>query len=179
VTRARGVAQRQGAQGLVEFALVVPLFLLLVFALITFSRLLFTYISLANGVREMARAGAVSWNWTAAPMIAAFNNTVIIAGPQTVSDTITIRTGDAACARLLDAGSACSTSTLYRCTLPLSAGTCTPALARPPQDGFVEVTVEYTFQFNPLFENRLQGITNVSFMRPTATISTTARAYVE
>ena len=43
------------AQSLVEFALVVPLFLLLVLGLIDFSRLLFTYVSLSNATREMAR----------------------------------------------------------------------------------------------------------------------------
>ena len=46
---------RGRAQSLVEFAVVVPLFLLLLFALIDFSRLLFTYVSLSNGAREMAR----------------------------------------------------------------------------------------------------------------------------
>jgi len=63
----------------------------------------------------------------------------------------------------------------------LSIATCTlsaPAFP-PPRGGFVEVQVNYTFQFNPLFQNRLAGVVDVSFMRPTALVATTTRAYVE
>ena len=31
-------------------------------------------------------------------------------------------------------------------------------LSQPPQGGFVEVQVNYTFQFAPLFQTRLQGV---------------------
>jgi hypothetical protein len=55
--------------------------------------------------------------------------------------------------------------------------TCT--LTQPSSGGFVEVQVTYSFQFNPLFQNRLAGVVDVSFMRPSAQVTTTARAYVE
>ncbi len=136
-------ARRERAQSVLEFALVVPLFLLLIFGLIDFARLLFTYASLSNGAREM--------------------------------------TADTTCARQLDTGSTTCTSgvstTYGPCGLPLQSGTC--PLGQPPQDGLVQVSVTYTFQFNPLFQNRLQGIVDVSFMRPSAVLTTTARAYVE
>src|SRR6185436_5650583 len=55
-------AMRRGerAQALYEFALVLPLFLLLMFGLIDFSRMLFSYVSIANGARELARSASVS-----------------------------------------------------------------------------------------------------------------------
>jgi Flp pilus assembly protein TadG len=181
-------ARRKLAQSVVEFALVVPLFFFLLFGLIGFARLLFTYTSLSNGAREMARVAAVSNNWTPASnatglsAITAFNNYVVIAGgTNAATDSVTVLTADATCARQLDTGSSsCSSgvSTTYGpCVLPLVSASCT--LGQPPQDGFVQVAVSYTFQFNPLFENRLSGITDVSFMRPSIVLTTTARAYAE
>jgi len=174
----RGTAQqRQSGQALVEFAFVVPLFLLLMLGLIDFSRLVFTYVSVANGAREMARVSALSINWNGPAAIDAFNSyTVVAAGQNGATDKVTVRSGDAACARLLDIGGAC-TPTAIVCAMPLSAATC--PLSPPPQHGFVEVQVAYTFQFNPLFQNRLSGVVDVSFMRPTAQVTTTARAYIE
>ena len=178
--------QRQSGQSLVEFAVVVPIFLLLVFGLIDFSRLLFTYISISNGAREMARVAAVSTpaggSWSSSSAVAAFLNfTVVAAGQNAATDSVTVRTGDRTCARTLDTGGACSAPDLptsASCSMPLSAATCT-LTAPPSRGGFVEVQVNYTFQFNPLFQNRLQGVTDASFMRPTALVTTTARAYVE
>ncbi len=46
-------------QALVEFALVIPIFFLLVFGLIDLGRAVFVYNSLAEGAREGARYGAV------------------------------------------------------------------------------------------------------------------------
>ena len=68
------------AQSMVEFAVVLPAFLLLLFALIDFGRLVFTYVSLSNGAREMARTAAISQSWNngaaaaSNASIAAFNN---------------------------------------------------------------------------------------------------------
>jgi Flp pilus assembly protein TadG len=175
--------QRQSGQSLVEFAFVVPIFLLLVFGLIDFSRLLFTYISISNGAREMARVAAVSnpagGPWTSTAAVAAFMNSTIIAAPQSAAtDRVTVRTGGITCARTLDTGGTCSPALVpVICTMPLSTVSCT--LTAPPRSGFVEVQVNYTFQFNPLFQNRLGGVMDVSFMRPTALVTTTARAYVE
>lgn len=49
-----------GGQGLVEFALIIPLLLLLVFGVIEFGRLLFTYSMVSAASREAARYGAAS-----------------------------------------------------------------------------------------------------------------------
>jgi Flp pilus assembly protein TadG len=167
------------AQSLVEFALVVPMFLLLIFALLDFSRLLFTYISISNGAREMARTAAVSTNWSNSAALNAFVNSTIVAASQNpATDTVTVRAGSGACARRLDTGLTCSPSpTSVTCTMPLSTAGCT--LPSPTRGGFVEVQVDYTFQFNPLFQNRLSGVVDVSFMRPSARVTTTARVYVE
>jgi Flp pilus assembly protein TadG len=173
--------------------MVVPLFLLLMFGLIDFSRLLFTYVSVANGAREMARELAVTSTWNATDAITAFNNPTIFAGSQVASqdafgnqtgDRITVRMGNLACARAQDIGGTCTTTpTSKSCPLPLRAppgtGTCDLSTVKPPQGGFVEVTVNYTFQFNPLFQNRLAGVIDVSFMRPTASVTTTSRAFAD
>jgi Flp pilus assembly protein TadG len=174
------------AQAVLEFAFVVPMFALLLFGLIDFSRLLFTYISISNGAREMARVAAESYNWSStnpAAAINAFNNYTVIAGSQNSStDNIQIQYGDLECARALDTGTSCASSapdnmTTTTCTLPLSTSSCT--FSAPPQGGFVQVQVSYTFRFNPLFQNRLDGVMDVSFMNPTAQVTTTSRAYVE
>lgn len=50
----------RNAQALTEFALVVPIFLLLLFGVIDLGRYVYTANSLNNGAREAARAGSVS-----------------------------------------------------------------------------------------------------------------------
>ncbi|HEV7665304.1 MAG TPA: TadE/TadG family type IV pilus assembly protein [Chloroflexota bacterium] len=177
--------QRHTGQSLVEFALVVPLFLLLVFGLIDFSRLLFTYVSLSNGTREMARVAAVSTNWSSPTAVAAFNNYAMFGGGRdATTDSVTVVTGTAACGRTRDTGGTCSPAP-PKVTCPMtSTPTANPPLSgctlnQPSSGGFVEVQVTYTFQFNPLFQNRLAGVTDVWFMRPTAQVTSTSRAYVE
>lgn len=172
---------RRPAQSLVEFAIVVPLFLLLLFAVIDFSRLLFTYISLSNATREMARTAAVSTGWSSSSAITAFKNTAIVADghygtTNGVTDQVSVIVGDRSCAKAKDTGATCSPApTPVACALPTM--TCT--LSQPSPGGFVEVTTTYTFNFNPLFQTRLEGVIDVWFMRPTALITTTSRAYVE
>jgi Flp pilus assembly protein TadG len=179
------VTRRVEGQSLVEFALVLPLFLLLVFALIDFTRLMYTYVSLSNAAREMARVAAVTTNWSSANAVTTFNNYAMFAGGRNgATDSVTIVTGNAACARARDTGGACSpapTSVLCPMTTtptaspPLSS--CT--LTRPSSSGFVEVSVSYRFQYNPLFQNRLVGVADFSIMRSVSQLTTTSRAYVE
>jgi hypothetical protein len=62
LTKIRGMAgeaEEQGGQATLEFALVILLLMLLVFGIVDFSRLLFAYATMANGVREGARYGIV------------------------------------------------------------------------------------------------------------------------
>jgi Flp pilus assembly protein TadG len=50
--------EKQRAQGMLEFALVLPILLLLMFGIIEFGRLLFMYVSVSSASREAARYGA-------------------------------------------------------------------------------------------------------------------------
>jgi hypothetical protein len=62
LTKIRGTtkeAVREEGQATLEFALVILLLMLLVFGIVDFSRLLFAYATMANGVREGARYGIV------------------------------------------------------------------------------------------------------------------------
>ena len=52
--------RKEKAQGMVEFALVLPLLLLVMFAVIEFGRLLFTYSAVFSASREAARYGAAA-----------------------------------------------------------------------------------------------------------------------
>lgn len=76
-------ARRESAQSLLEFALLLPLFVLVLFAFIDFSRLVFSDISLVNGTRELARQAALpaTTSTTPAAAVNAFNNLTLIGGP--------------------------------------------------------------------------------------------------
>ena len=52
--------RRSAGQGLVEFALVIPLFLLMFFGLVDAGRLIYTYNTLANAARSAARVAIVN-----------------------------------------------------------------------------------------------------------------------
>lgn len=55
----RWLRKREAAQSLAEFALLIPLFLILVFGIIDFGMGLRAYISVAQATREGARFGAI------------------------------------------------------------------------------------------------------------------------
>jgi Flp pilus assembly protein TadG len=57
-----GRARRRG-QSLVEFALVLPIFLLLIMGVVDAGRLVYMNSTLSNAAREGARTGAVEANW--------------------------------------------------------------------------------------------------------------------
>jgi Flp pilus assembly protein TadG len=169
-------ASRQRAQALMEFAIVFPLFLLLMLVLIDFSRALFTYISLTNSTREMARVAALSINSSSSNAVDAFNNSLLILGPQ-ASGSVAVKVGDATCARAVDGGeSTCTAMSTVTCDLPLSQ-TCT--VPDRHQDGFVQVDVHYDFYLNPLFQNRLTNYVGGFFLPQQFVLTTGARAYVE
>jgi TadE-like protein len=164
----RGHADR--AQSLVEFALVVPLFLLLMLGLIDFGRLLFSYISLSNGAREMARVVAISANTNANAPIDAFNNLTIMGGSMSPStDSVVINVYD-------ETGATQGSAT---CTLPLTHGGCSIPTTSGFHDGWIDVSATYVFHFNPLFQNKLAGVVDVSLIQPISTLTTTVRSYIE
>jgi Flp pilus assembly protein TadG len=57
ITRRRG--EGEGGQSLVEFAFVLPIFLLVLFAIVDFSMAFHAWITVTNSAREGARLGAV------------------------------------------------------------------------------------------------------------------------
>jgi hypothetical protein len=232
------VRRTQRGQSLIEFAIVVPVFLLLLFGLIDFSRLLFTYVSLVNGARDLSRMAAISARTTAATDgITAFNTLTTIGGATSPATSVTLAPaggGSASCIGLTSSGctftlsnpsgsSSLSLSAGARAsgsgTLSLSAPTafgitangdfvvmtwldgsgstgvvqicplgatpllqtgCAPSASYGSfADGFVQVDLTYTFRFNPLFQNRLASVVDVSFMRQASLLTTSARTYME
>jgi Flp pilus assembly protein TadG len=228
----------QRGQSLLEFAIVVPLFLLLLFALIDFSRLLFTYVSLVNGARDLSRMAAISSRTTqaAGDGIAAFDTLTKIGGATNPATVVTLSPaggGSASCSSLTTLGctfklspsggtsltlspgahasgsgtlsisaptalgvtgngdfvvmtwldGAGSSGVVQICPLaatPLVQTSCTPAANYGSfAHGFVQVDLNYTFRFNPLFQNRLASVVDVSFMRQSSQLTTSARTYME
>ena len=156
------------AQSLVEFALVLPLFLLLMLGLIDFGRLLFSYISLANGAREMARVVAISSS-TDAQAVDAFNNLTIVGGSMdNTTDSVVIQVYDST-----------GTAQGSAVTCPLPIASCHMPIRSGFNEGWVDVSGTYVFHFNPLFQNRLAGVVDVSLMQPISTLTTTVRTYIE
>jgi len=70
------------------------------------------------------------------------------------------------------------------CQLPIT-NACTFPIFPPGttrgsfSDGFVQTDVGYNFHFNPLFQNRLTGVVDVSFMRLASLVTTSVRTYAE
>ena len=60
----RSRAHRRRGQALVEFALVIPIFLLIVFGIIDAGRLIFTYNTVSNAARNAARVAIVNQSTT-------------------------------------------------------------------------------------------------------------------
>ena len=239
--------RRRRAQAIPEFAIVVPLLLLMIFALIDFSRLLFTYISMTNGAREMARVISITGPWVAnhnqdtTNTIAAFNNLSVFAGaPSGVQNfsmspgtgTITCSTigtsgcgiqfgvnyatntisltplagggatgsatatftgsavpelgslgvsadGDYVSLLLIEEGTSVTNNPagfLQICPLPATSSCALSNLSMwNGGGGIVEVDTSYTFHYSPLFQNRLTGVIDVSFMRALTLLTTTTR----
>ena len=175
-------ADRSRAQALIEFAIAVPFFLVLLFALIDVVRLEFSYISLSDASREMARVGAVASN-ASDTVVNRFNNYATVLGAMNAAtDSITITVSDRTCAAAISAGNTCSSPDLptsVTCTLPLTTAGCTIPSRSNLAGGTIDVSVNYRFNCNPLFQNRLSNIVDVSFMTPYSTLTTVARAYLE
>ena len=182
----RVARRRSPAQSIIEFAIVLPVFLLLLFALIDFSRLLFTYVSLVNGTREVARFAALSVSGaTNTQPITAFNQLTLVAGPandpsDSPANSVTLTWMSETCAK--NGGAFCTNPypdapVTKTCSLPLSTATCSGWPDRTRYwDGYVDVTTRYTFHFTPLFQATLGRI---SFMRSIATLTTTVRETIE
>ena len=76
-----GRRERERGQGLLEFAMVIALLLLLIFGIIDFARVFFGYATMANGVREGARYGIVHPEDEAGMKAAARAMMVVVGAP--------------------------------------------------------------------------------------------------
>src|SRR5512143_785765 len=84
-TNAReGGTNKEKGQATLEFALVIGILLLLLFAVIDFSRLFFAYATMSNGVREGARYGIVHPGLDTAIEDLAAARMVVIGGDETL-----------------------------------------------------------------------------------------------
>lgn len=143
--RARS-ARRSRGQSLVEFALVLPIFLFLLFAVIDGGRYVYLNSSLSNAAREGARLGSVeaSWQGSTDPSCGATGGPVC--PPSTATLTTHIR--DAANRQMAPFG---SVSNVYlRCvaatgTPPTGAWT-GATCAAPAAGGWISVRVTYTWR---------------------------------
>ena len=186
----RRLCRRTGepAQGLVEFAVALPFFLLLVLALFDFSRMLFTFVSLTNAAREMARVASISTS-PDADVLNALNNYALYLGAPDPSDSVTLTVADQSCAYQEAQGTVPCTSGTKRaltCTLaplPLQLSTCNLTASAPRSlagAGYVEATLTSRFVFSPFFEAMLARAQQlVSASQPPFMLSTTVRAYME
>ncbi len=184
---------RRRAQSLVEFAVVVPIFLLLLFALIDFARLEFSYMSLANAAREMARSAAIAPLSASAADVTISSNTVdqsfknyegfVLSAMNPLTDSVTITVADRTCTASIRAGNPCVSphlpTTSGPCPLPLNPATCAVPTRFALAGGSVDVVATFQFTFSPLFQNRLTGIVDASLVQQFAVLQTTARAYIE
>lgn len=152
-------------QALVEFAFAFPLLLVLLFAVIDFGRLSFTYISLSNGIAEMARQMSIPAT-SDANVVAAFNNLDVILGTVKAGDNVTLQVYDT---------SGAQQGVTRTCPLPLTTSTCTiPARTVAYRGGYVVVGATYTFVFAPKFSSPF----GTGFWEPNVTITPTTRAYI-
>jgi Flp pilus assembly protein TadG len=89
----RSQPHREQGQTLVEFALVIPLLAMLLFAIVQFGIFFYTYIDLTSAAREGARKAAVSRNDTNG--VQTVKNTVAAATSvvDDGSDTVTVTPG--------------------------------------------------------------------------------------
>lgn len=141
-------------QALVEFALVIPIFLLLLFALVDFGRVVFAQQAITQGAREGARAALVAAldaaiTTTACPGTSTYCKIRTAAKSQASGVTLTdanITGQSGGCA----SGFADSTST---CFYP-SGVTCTDPANPPPVVVNVQVTVQL---LTPVLSNFLGG----------------------
>lgn len=92
--------RRQDGQGIVEFALVVPVLVLIIFGILESGRFLDVWLVATNAAREGARTGAVHATpseitaavWAAAPTLSPGSTTIEIVNAQGTSGTpITVR----------------------------------------------------------------------------------------
>jgi Flp pilus assembly protein TadG len=130
--------KRQRAQAMIEFALVFPLLVLLMYSLLEFGRLLFIYISVINSSREAARYGSSVGNPTAYRyvdcdgIINAARRSAILNTIQPEDISITYDLGDSPNYTTMFGGAQCGSSAVD------------PAEIKSPNRVNVQVTLTYS-----------------------------------
>jgi Flp pilus assembly protein TadG len=132
-------------QALTEFALVIPIFLLVLSGVLDFGFMLFSRMSVINAAREGARAGAMTADPTT--MVTAVKNRVVSAA---ASGGITVDPLNVTLACLQRTSSSWSESTnTPKCTWSLYNKNTNPSGAQPGDS--VSVTINYSYKsFFPL-----------------------------
>jgi len=151
---------------MVEFALAFPLFLLLLLAVFDLGRMLFTYVSLTNASREMARAAAVP-NSTDAEVYGAFNQTLAFLGPVGATQNVIVTVYDSAGTEVDSV--TCTSIPISSCDIP----------DRDSAGGSVNVAATTTFVLSPAFDGMLSAVQRVSGTSLSFNLSTTTRAFIE
>jgi Flp pilus assembly protein TadG len=162
---------RNTAQALVEFAFAVVVFLIVVLGLIDFARLLFTYVSVSNGVRELARVASIARSSSVA-VVAAFNNyTILGAGADPSTDRVVVTVTDESCVSNQRQSLPCVPGSVNSatCALPLQSSCAVPSRSAAG-GGYVQVDLTYSFVFDPLFQSLLGN---------SLAITTTAQSDIE
>lgn len=81
------LGRSERGQALAEFAMILPVFFLLLFSLVDFGRAFYTWLVLTNGAREGARVGAVQGD--AAAITARVNESTSTLQPTALTTTLT------------------------------------------------------------------------------------------
>jgi Flp pilus assembly protein TadG len=164
----------------VEFALAFPMFIALLMGLFDMSRMVFTYVSLANGAREMARSAAVLTTQSSAnnaSIVNSFNNVVTIMGTVKSTDTVCVYVDSSGATNLTDAAVCASPG--VSCAMPLTTAGCTIPDRATARNGTIRVHVAYTFEFTPVFEAMIASVRKTGVTTWAPVLRTTAASYVE
>jgi Flp pilus assembly protein TadG len=147
-------------QSLVEFALVLPLFLLLVFSVIDGGRYVFVSSAVSNAAREAARLGSVEASWLAStdPSCGAAG------GPVCPVDFATLRTHITTAANRQMAPFGTVTNLYIDCVgssgSPPTGGWTTSTCSARASGGYLSVRVTYTWRaITPVIGNIMGPIT--------------------
>jgi Flp pilus assembly protein TadG len=156
----RGRRPSRRGQSLVEFALVLPIFLLLVFAVIDAGRYVFVSSAVSNAAREAARLGSVEASWLGSTD----SSCSAVGGPVCPADFATLRNDITAAANRQMAPFGTVTNLYIDCidsggTPPTGAWT-TTTCTNHPSGGSMSIRVTYTWRaLTPLVGNIMGVIT--------------------
>jgi Flp pilus assembly protein TadG len=130
----RGLTHRTSGQAIVEFALVIILFLALIVLIFEGALLAGNWFALGNAAREGARAGSIT-TATDSQILDAVNRTASVFTRSFAS--VTANTSESGCT---------GTHTLCVCRHAAGSGTCTTSVTRGDQ---IDVTIRHRFYFIP------------------------------